>query len=94
MILIAAPKENEWAALDIGMCAQNIMLSASAAGLCTCPVGLGKFIERTNLYSLLDIADADQVLIGIALGYGAEKPKVPERKKENVFYVRHGVRGR
>ncbi|MBL0745745.1 hypothetical protein JI741_31215 [Chryseolinea sp. Jin1] len=45
------------------------LLSASAAGLDTCPVGLGKFIERTSLYSLLGVADTDRVVIGVTLGY-------------------------
>lgn len=28
VIFIAAPKNNEWAALDVGMCAQNMMFAA------------------------------------------------------------------
>lgn len=94
VIFITAPKENEWAALDIGMCAQNIMLFAKAAGLDSCPIGLGKFIERTSLYSQLEIPVTDQVLISLSIGYGDEKPPVHERRKDNVVYVRAGVMNR
>jgi nitroreductase len=91
VIFITAPKENEWAALDIGMCAQNMMLAAKAAGLDSCPIGLGKFIERTSLYSLLEIPVTEHVIISLSIGYGDEKPPVHERKKDNVVYVRAGV---
>src|SRR6185312_1236877 len=43
VIFITAPKDNEWAGLDVGMCSQNIMLAAKSMGLDTCPVGFGKF---------------------------------------------------
>lgn len=91
VIFITAPKVNEWAALDIGMCAQNMMLAAKASGLDTCPVGLGKFIERTSLYSQLGVLATEHVLLSLAVGYGDETPPVPERKIDNVFYVREGV---
>ncbi len=94
VIFLTAPRENEWAALDVGMCAQNIMLAAKSAGLDTCPVGLGKFIERTSLYSLLEIPASEQVLLSLTIGYGNESPTPHERKKNNVFYIRAGVTAR
>ncbi|WP_431215137.1 nitroreductase family protein [Puia sp. P3] len=50
VIFITAPRDNEWAPLDIGMCAQNIMLSAQSLGLSSCPVGFGKYVENTPAY--------------------------------------------
>lgn len=94
VIFITAPKINEWAALDIGMCSQNFMLAAKAAGLDTCPVGFGKFIERTSLYSQLEIPATDQVMLSIVLGYGDEEPPMPERIKDNIFHIRAGVTSR
>ena len=38
VIFITSPKDNEWAGLDIGMCAQNMMLAAKSLGLDSCPV--------------------------------------------------------
>lgn len=87
VIFISASKTNEWAGLDVGMCAQNIMLAANALGLDSCPVGLGKLIEKTELYSFLNIPKQDSILISLVVGYGAEKPVRHERKKDNVTYV-------
>jgi nitroreductase len=87
VIFITAPKDNEWAALDIGMCAQNMMLSAKSLGLDSCPVGFGKFVEKTKNYSKLNIPIDDQVHLAIIIGYGDENPKVHKRDKDNVFYI-------
>jgi nitroreductase len=87
VIFITAPKDNEWAGLDVGMCSQNIMLAAKSLGLDTCPVGFGKFIMKTKSYSKLNIPDKEQVLLSIIIGYGNETPEVHERKKDNVVYL-------
>jgi nitroreductase len=55
VIFITSPKDNEWASLDIGMCAQNMMLAAKSLGLDTCPVGFGKYIEKTKIFPRLRI---------------------------------------
>lgn len=87
VIFITAPKENEWAALDIGMCSQNIMLTAKSLGLDSCPIGFGKFIEKAKDYSKLHIPETEHVQIAIIIGYGNENPEIHERKKDNVFWV-------
>lgn len=87
VIFITAPKDNEWAALDIGMCAQNIMLAATSLGLSSCPIGFGKFVEKTKDYSKLRIPETDQVQIAITIGYGDENPEIHERKQNTVFWV-------
>jgi len=50
VIFIISPHDNEWASLDVGMCAQNIMLAAKSLGLDTCPVGFGKYVEKTKIF--------------------------------------------
>jgi nitroreductase len=87
VIFITAPKDNEWAALDIGMCSQNMMLAAKSLGLDSCPIGFGKFVEKTKSYSKLNIPVDDRVQLAIIIGYGDEKPEVHTRKKDNVFYI-------
>lgn len=87
VIFITSPKTNEWAGLDIGMCAQNMMLAAKSLGLDTCPVGFGKFVEHTKHYSLLDIPPTEQVQLSVIVGYGDEQPPVHERKTDNVKYI-------
>jgi nitroreductase len=87
VIFLTAPRENEWAALDIGMCSQNMMLAAKSLGLESCPIGLAKFIEETESISRLGISKSETVLLALIFGYGDETPEVHERKKDNVFFV-------
>jgi nitroreductase len=87
VIFITSPKDNEWSDLDIGMCAQNIMLAAKSMGLATCPVGFGKFVEKTESFPKLGIPKSERVNISLILGYGIEDPEVHERKKENVVFI-------
>ena len=87
VILITSPKDNEWAPLDIGMCAQNIMLAAKSLGLDSCPVGLAKFIEQTKLYSKLNIPESDHVNLAIVLGYADDHTEAKERVTGNAFFI-------
>ena len=87
VIFITAPSENEWAGLDIGACAQNIMLAAKSLGLDTCPVGLAKFVMDTKIYSKLNVSKEEQVLVAVILGYGDGVEELHERKKDNLFFV-------
>lgn len=87
VIFISSEKSNDWASLDIGMCAQNIMLAAKSLGLDTCPVGLAKFIENTDEYKELHIPSSEQINLAILVGYGNENPAVHERKQDNATFV-------
>jgi nitroreductase len=87
VIFLTASRDNDWASLDIGMCAQNMMLAAKAAGLDTCPIGFGKFVEKTKIYSRLHVPDSEEVKLAIILGYGDETPEIHERIRDNVLYI-------
>lgn len=87
VIFVTALKDNEWAALDVGMCCQNMMLAAKSLGLDSCPVGLAKFIEETKAVSKLGLSKKETVHIAILIGYGDEVPEIKERKKDNVVYI-------
>ena len=86
VIFITSPKDNDWAQLDVGMCSQNIMLAAKALGLDSCPVGMGKFIEKSKLYPSLNIPDTEQIDLSIILGYGDENPELHPRVKNSAVY--------
>ncbi len=86
VIFITAPKYDEWASLDIGMCSQNMMLAAKSLGIDSCPIGFGKFVEKTPHYSKLGIPLSEQVHLAIIFGYGEESPLNPKRTNHNVFY--------
>ena len=87
VLFICGPKEDEWGSLDIGMCCQNIMLSAKSLGIDSCPIGLGKFVTQTKSYSKLNIPERDQVYLAITLGYGNETPRIKNRKIDNIFFL-------
>ena len=87
VIFITSPKKDEWGALDVGMCAQNIMLAAKSLGLDTCPVGFAKFVTQTKDYYLLNIPDTEQLHLAIIVGYGDEKPDIHERLEDNAAYI-------
>jgi nitroreductase len=87
VIFITSPGNNEWANLDIGMCAQNMMLAAKSLGLESCPVGFGKFVENTEHYPSLQIPANERVELSVIFGYGAETPEVHERETKNAVFV-------
>ena len=85
--IISSTKGNEWAQLDIGMCAQNIMLAAKSLGLDSCPVGLAKFIEHTDEYNEMEVPSSEEINLAILIGYGDETPHIHERKKDNAKFI-------
>jgi nitroreductase len=87
VIFITAARDNEWAGLDIGMCAQNMMLAAKSLGLDTCPVGFAKYIGKTPVYHKLGIPPAEEVQLAVILGYGDEKPEPHPRIKNNAIFI-------
>lgn len=87
VIFITSPRADEWGALDVGMCAQNIMLAAKSMGLDTCPVGFAKFVMQTKDYYQLNIPASEQVDLAIIVGYGNETPTAHERIGNNVTYL-------
>ena len=87
VIFITGPRNNEWADLDIGMCAQNIMLAAKSMGLDTCPVGLGKYLEHTKLYPQLKTSAKEEIKLSVILGYGDETPEVHKRITKNAVFI-------
>jgi nitroreductase len=87
VIFVTAPKKNEWAAIDVGMCCQNMMLAAKSFGLDTCPIGFAKFLQKTNKVSVLGMSSSEEIKLAIIVGYGDEQPKVHERKKDNVKFI-------
>lgn len=87
VIFITSPAADEWGALDVGMCAQNIMLAAKALGLDTCPVGFAKFVTQTKDYYTLNIPDTEQVDLAIVVGYGDEQPAMHARIENNAVYL-------
>jgi len=87
VIFITGPRDNECVDLDIGMCAQNMMLAAKSMGLDTCPVGFGKLLEHTKLYPQLKTSAREEIKLSIIVGYGDETPEVHKRIKKNAVFI-------
>lgn len=87
VVFITAPNDDEWAGLNTGMCAQNIMLAAKSLGLDSCPVGMAKFAEKTTQYAELHIPAGEHIELAITLGYGSQQPQPQPRVTGNVIYL-------
>jgi nitroreductase len=87
IIFITAPRNDEWAAIDIGMCAQNILLACKSLGLDSCAVGLGKFAEQAASYKKLGIRETEEIKLSVVIGYGDESPKAHERLKDKTAFI-------
>ncbi len=87
VIFITAPEDNEWAALDVGMCVQNMMLAAKSLGLDSCPVGFAKYLKHTKSYSMLPAKPGEHIHLAVILGYGDELPEVHKRIKNNLIII-------
>lgn len=91
LIVIAGDKSNASARMDIGIMLQNILLSAHALGLGTCPIGslvsVLNLPENTDLLKMMNIPEDYEVAINISLGYPAENPPAPVRYAEKVKII-------
>ncbi|MEO8885946.1 MAG: nitroreductase family protein [Mucilaginibacter sp.] len=87
VIFITSPKNYEWAGLDVGMCAENMMLAAKSLGLDTCPVGLAKYAEQTPILHKLEIPHSEEIQLAVLIGYGNEAPEVHPRVKNNAIFI-------
>ena len=92
LIVMAIDKSNPTAKLDAGISLQNILLSAHALNLGTCPLGslvtALNLPENQDILKLLNIPEGYEVGINIALGYPAENPKAPIRYSEKVKIIK------
>lgn len=87
VIFIAHQRDDEWGKIDVGMCAQNIMLAARSMGLESCPVGFAKFVSDTPDYNLLEIPVNEEVDLAIVIGYGDGIPDMPKRTADHITYL-------
>ena len=91
LIVIARDKNSTISYLDSGIILQNILLSAHAIDLGTCPLGTLVPIlnnpDNKDILDLLNIPEGYEVAINIALGYPAETPAAPKRFAEKVKII-------
>ncbi len=91
LIVIARDMKNSYSMMDCGILLQNILLSAHAIGLGTCPIGtlvpILNLPENKDILELLNIPEGYGVAINVALGYADEQPVVKKRYGEKVKVI-------
>lgn len=91
LIVIARDVSNPSSSLDCGIILQNILLSAHAIGLGTCPIGSAVDVlnlpENKDLLNLINIPEGYEVAITAALGYPNEVPTPKERYEEKIKII-------
>ncbi len=91
VIVIARDKSSEISYLDCGILLQNILLSAHALGLGTCPLGtLASVLNlpaNQDILRAIHIPENYEVAINVALGYPDEIPVAPQRYPEKVKII-------
>lgn len=91
LIIIARDKDNPISYLDSGIILQNILLSAHAIDLGTCPLGTLVPIlnnpDNKDILDLLNIPEGYEVAINVALGYPDETPAPPKRFADKVKII-------
>jgi nitroreductase len=87
VIIVTAPKDNIWAAVDAGIAMQTMLLYATSVDLVSCVIGMARIIEKdSELVKLLHINDNMTVLGAVVCGYAAENPE-PKEKKLNAEFI-------
>lgn len=87
LIIVIAPKDNNWAGTDAALAVQNILLYATSIDLGACFIGMAKFIEKDKeLCKLVNIPDSMTIAAAVICGYPAENPEPREKKQTAEFF--------
>jgi len=88
LILICSNRQSPWAVEDCALAAQNLMLSAYAAGLGTCWVGFAqKWLETSEAKSLLQLPPECQPVAPIIVGHPQATVAPVLREIPNIRWV-------
>ncbi len=92
LIIVASDKSNQASAVDCGLFAQNILLSAQSMNIGTCVIGsvAGVFNKPTSkgLLKAINLPDTHEVIFGISVGYKNESPDAKPRNENKVEYIK------
>ncbi|WP_442590683.1 nitroreductase [Pedobacter sp. AW31-3R] len=91
LIVIARDKSSNISYMDCGILLENILLSAHATGLGTCPLGTLVPVlnrpENADLLELMNIPEGYEVAINVSLGYSDETPPVKKKYADRVKII-------
>jgi nitroreductase len=92
LIIVGKDKSNSYSAVDCGLLAQNILLSAESMNIGTCTIGNMAGIlndpDSKDFLKEINMPDTHEVVFGIAVGYKNESPDAKPRDESKVQYIR------
>lgn len=92
LIIVAKDKSNPYSAVDCGLLAQNILLSAESMNIGTCTIGNMTSIlndpDAKEFLKEINIPDTHEVAFGISIGYKNESPEAKPRDTSKVQYIK------
>lgn len=92
LIIVGKDKSNPYSAVDCGLLAQNILLSAESMNIGTCTIGNMAGIlndpDSKDFLKEINMPDTHEVVFGIAVGYKNESPDAKPRDESKVQYIR------
>lgn len=91
LIIVGRDLNNPYSQVDCGFMSQNILLSAHALGLGTCPIGSVVPVftnpDNSDLLEMVNMPEDYGVAFCIALGYPDEAPEAKKRIAEKVKII-------
>ena len=92
VIFVAMQSDSSWGQTDCAAATQNIMLTAHSLGLGSCWIGCCREElqgENASEYKrLMKIPEDYTILYGIAVGYTDTAPQPPQRRNDNIVFVK------
>lgn len=92
LIVVGKDKENPYSAVDCGLLAQNILLSAESMNIGTCVIGNTAGIlndpDSKDFLKEINMPETHEVAFGIAIGYKNELPDAKPRDENKVQYIK------
>lgn len=84
LVIVTAPKEDEWAHIDCGILAQTMFLAAHSLGLGSCYIGFARMLNKDGeALKMLGVPPEREIVAPLIFGYSAEK-KVSQQREPKV----------
>ena len=87
LVFIVGPKKLRSIEGDCVLAASYFMFSACARGLSTCWIGLGRYINDSELLDLIRLPETDRIVAPVIIGYPKALPGVPDRMGPEILKI-------
>jgi nitroreductase len=87
LVYIAGSKDVRTLQVDCALAAAYLMFSASAKGLGTCWIGLGKYLRDASLLREIGLPVDHEIVAPIILGYPKVISEVPVRQEPRILKI-------